>query len=163
MEMEKVDAIVVLGRHNPEILEKRIRKAEELYKRFRCKVILSGGKRGDFNEGEFMRKHVKITKKDIIIEDKSLNTKLNALYCNKIIIKKGFEKIIIVTSPYHILRAFLVFRKVLPLHIRIKMFPSNEKILFFSRFRLFFIEVARLFQDLYNIEFNPKYKKLNKL
>jgi len=163
---EKVDAILVLGHmikdksKMPDILESRIRKAEQLYKRFRCKVILSGGKRRKINEAHFMEKYIKVPKKMLILEDESRNTKTNAIFCKRIILKNNFESIIIVTSTYHLFRAFIVFKNVLPWRIKVKMAPAIAPIRLTTRFALFFIEIFKIFKDLSDLDFNPVYRRM---
>jgi len=59
----------------------------------------------------------------VIKEDNSLNTHENAIYTKKILSRYGIEeKVILVTSPYHIKRALFCFRrqgiKVLPAPVK---------------------------------------------
>jgi uncharacterized SAM-binding protein YcdF (DUF218 family) len=163
---KNIDAILVLGhmikdkRKLPKILKSRIRKAEQLYKRFNCKVILSGGKRRNINEAYFMKKHINVPKEDILLEPYSRNTKTNAIFCRRIVIKKKFENVIIVTSTYHLFRAFIVFRNVFPWDIKIKMSPAKDPLRFVIKAELFFTEILRLLRDMHDLDFNPKYRKM---
>jgi len=50
-----------------------------------------------------------VKKENIIIEDKSLNTLEQAINVIKIAKEKKWEKLILVTSPYHLLRVYLTF------------------------------------------------------
>ncbi len=165
---ENIDAILVLGHMIKDktrmcrILEARIRRAEELYDIYGCGVIFSGGKRRNINEAYFMKKNTRIPNKDIMLETKSLNTKINAIFCKRIILKKKFKTVIIVTSPYHIIRAYVIFRKVLPFDIKMKMASSRERYRLVIRIELFFSEILKMLKDLYDLDFNRRYRKLNK-
>ncbi|MCG2724802.1 MAG: YdcF family protein [Elusimicrobia bacterium] len=48
----------------------------------------------------------------IIIENKSRDTYENAVFSRKICIERGFKKVIIVTSAFHMPRAAMIFKKV---------------------------------------------------
>ena len=162
---EKVDVILVLGHmikdksKLPIILESRIRKAEEIYNKLKCKVIFSGGKRKNINEAHFMKEHTNIPKKMILLEDKSTNTKTNALFCKKIILNNNFESIFVVTSDYHIFRAFIVFKNIFPNKIKIKMISAVSPIKISTRIALFFIEIFKMFKDLNDIDLNHNYRR----
>ncbi len=154
---ESFDAIIILGRQFPIELISRLRKGEELYKKYKCRVIFSGGSHRFYNEAEYMFKETKIPKKDIILEKKSKNTMQNAFFCKKIISEKKFERIILITSPYHIFRAFVVFKNILPLNIHVRMEKTDEKYSFKRSVILFFQEFWRLFYNLYEINFKFRY------
>lgn len=53
-----------------------------------------------------------IARDRIIIEDRALNTRQNALYSYEIARARGFERVVIVTSAYHMLRASECFAAV---------------------------------------------------
>ncbi len=154
---ENFDAIIVLGRQFPIELISRLRKGEELYEEHKSMVVFSGGLHGFYNEAEYMEKETTIPKKDIVLEKKSKNTIQNAVLCKKIILDNNFKKIIIVTSPYHVFRAFVIFKNVLPLDVYVRMEKTDERYSFKRNLFLFFQEFWRLFHNLYQINF--KYRK----
>jgi uncharacterized SAM-binding protein YcdF (DUF218 family) len=130
--LKKADAIVVLegdGRN-------RLKKAFELYKNKWSKTILfSGGidnpKSGSFVFAKLTSAFIKyqIPKKNILIENLSQNTREQAVEVMKIVSEKRWKKIIIIASPYHQLRAFLTFLKVMQekkLQIEIINAPATD-------------------------------------
>lgn len=52
----------------------------------------------------------------ILVEDRSLHTRENAEFVLDLLKKHHFTKIILVTSPFHQLRTYLTFKKVLDVH-----------------------------------------------
>ena len=95
------------------LLGNRLDKAAVVYDRSMsaCKIICSGGQGKDetVSEAEAMSKYLiekGISKKDIILEDQSVNTEENLRNSQEIIRKrKGRQRTAIVSSGYHILRA----------------------------------------------------------
>lgn len=106
------DAIVVVsGAQN------RIPYAIDLYRRgYASWIILSGATAGSStSDAERMRQvamKVGISANKIILEEKATNTYENALFVKRIVVKKRFSNIILVTSPYHQRRAYETFKKV---------------------------------------------------
>ncbi len=80
-----------------------------------CTLLLSGGdplKRG-ITEAEVMKLDllsIQIPEKDILVEDKSLNTFQNAMYSSKIIDELKPTSVYLVSSGLHLKRAQLYFR-----------------------------------------------------
>lgn len=83
-----------------------------------CQILISGGDpqlRGR-SEFELMAEELKnlgVVSEDIVKEDRSRNTKENAFYSSELIRNGGFDKVILVTSGFHSLRAerwFLHFK-----------------------------------------------------
>ena len=86
----------------------------------------------------------------IVIEDSSLNTRQNAVFTEKLATARGIERVLLVTSHWHLRRAEAVFRRVgldvtpvatdysyygkdLPAKLRIvKLLPSASTLLFNS-------------------------------
>lgn len=68
----------------------------------------------------------KYKKNGIIIESKSKNTYQNALSIKKIVDKEGLDRILLITSDYHIGRARLLIRQELP-DIEIALCPVSSK------------------------------------
>ena len=159
--LENFDAIIVLGRHFEDEMLARLKKAEELYEKYKCKVIFTGANKIDglkISEVMFMKKKTKIPLKDIILEKKSRNTMDNALFCRAIVLNNNFERIIVVTSPYHVTRAFLIFKNIFSYKIYIKMETTKERYNFKKGLRLFFMEFWRTFYNLYEINFKFRYR-----
>ena len=52
----------------------------------------------------------------VLIEQESLHTRENAEYVLTVLKKHGIHRVILVTSPFHQLRTFLTFAKVLRPH-----------------------------------------------
>lgn len=80
-------------------------------------MIMSGASRDakDSNAAAMKRMAInsKVPANKIITEEKSMNTVENAEYVREIVTSNKFNKIILVTSPYHQRRAALVFAQAL--------------------------------------------------
>ncbi len=50
----------------------------------------------------------------IILEKASKSTYENAVECRRLLEEKGYSSIVLVTSAYHMKRAYLIFRRVMP-------------------------------------------------
>jgi uncharacterized SAM-binding protein YcdF (DUF218 family) len=98
----------------------RCRQAVNLYKsNFANKIVFSGGIT-DINYGSLPAEYIipelqklGVNLNDIIIEDKSKNTKEQAEEVVKISLSNNWKKIILVASHNHQYRAFLTFLKVI--------------------------------------------------
>lgn len=116
--LEKSDAIIFLQGDRLD----RIATVISLYEKcFAKKIFITGnniligkGKRKEEEdislleiENYLVRKN--IPKEAMIIDDKSLNTFDQAVNVIRIAKKKKWSKIIVVTSPYHLLRTYLTF------------------------------------------------------
>ncbi len=110
----QADAIIVLsGDLEPYFL--RTKKAVELYRQGYAKYIIFTGYGSGGDSGEFLSKialHFHLPEKAIIIEPNARTTYENFLFSKPIILEHGFRSILIVTSPYHQLRAFLVAQQL---------------------------------------------------
>ncbi len=116
-----LDYIVVLGcgvigdRVTP-LLAGRIEKGLQLLnKNPSAKIIMSGGQGPgeDLPEGEAMAKYAMakgVDKEQIIIENKSVNTKENLLF-SKALMQGDKPRIAIVTTSYHVFRALMLARQ----------------------------------------------------
>lgn len=123
---------------------KRLNKAIELYNNKIIKKIIVSGGIGYLSlnrrktEAEFMKEYLlnnKIKNEDIILEDKSKDTKENIINTIKILNKdKNINKkqILLISSNYHIKRCYLLFSK---LYKKTNIFidSSNDKI---TRYKL---------------------------
>jgi uncharacterized SAM-binding protein YcdF (DUF218 family) len=53
-----------------------------------------------------------IARERIVVEDRARNTRDNAIYCKAIAAKRGFRRLLVVTSAFHMRRALGAFRAV---------------------------------------------------
>lgn len=123
-ELERADAILVLGGgagyegYLPYNSWERLVYGVKLYKKgYASKLILSTGNTGLFSEAEAM-KTVAIMKgvpeKDILKEDFSINSFENIKCSKEIIDRYHWKNLLIVSSPYHMKRIFLLCKKIIP-------------------------------------------------
>lgn len=96
--------------------ESRLTLAAQLYHQRPLPIILSGGQvyEDSGNEAEIAQRELKllgIPEQDIIIENKSLNTRQNAIFTGQIMAERGFSKPILVTSAFHMERSVINFQK----------------------------------------------------
>lgn len=120
----KADAIVVFAGGVGESgqagqgYEERIQHAVELYKNGYAKyLILSSGLRTTFPEPyvmEILAVNLGVPQEAIILESKAANTYENVKFTEEILCEKNWNKVILVSSPYHMKRASLVFKKLKP-------------------------------------------------
>lgn len=113
--LKKTDAIVtVSGGDN----DARIRKTVELYKEDWAPVVIFSGAaaEGEVSNAAAMKNisiNLGVPSDDIIIEEESIDTSENAKFTSKIINEKGYQSIILVTSPYHQRRTKELFKEEL--------------------------------------------------
>lgn len=120
-------SILVLGcglKENGEVtplLAGRVDKGIEAYRQNPgSRMVLSGGKGGDevLAEGEAMKHYALqqgVPKSDILVEDKSANTRENLLFSEKLIREDAGEEsgnLLVVTNNYHVLRALLLAKNL---------------------------------------------------
>jgi len=109
------DAIVVVSGGET---SQRVAEGVKLYKADWAEVlIMSGAARDSLDSNAAAMKRMAVNsgvpKETIITEEKSMNTFENAAYVREIIEQNKFNRLILVTSPYHQRRAALVFAKAL--------------------------------------------------
>jgi len=114
------DVIVVLGggAYNTGILTedsmKRLLTGFILHKRLNKPIILSGGSAiSVLPEAEVMKQmliELGVDKNMIYTDKNSRDTNENAFFVKKLCQEKGFKKIILITSAYHMKRAVYLFR-----------------------------------------------------
>ncbi len=120
----KKDVIICLGDvfSSPKTIENmkfKTEKAVDLYKQGMAdKIIFTGGfkTKKELSEAQYMASiaiKLDISKKNIMLEEKSYTTIGNAYYSKAIMDNNGFNSAIIVTSPYHIRRTKYVFEKIM--------------------------------------------------
>ncbi len=114
--LKPADVIVVLGGGEKERADQGIKLFKEKYAK---KIIFTGEKLDvpsleEVHWAQLAKKEAMlkgIEEKDIIVVLESHSTYDDALLIEKIVKKYGFKSLIIVTEPYHIKRAFFVFKK----------------------------------------------------
>ena len=118
---KKVDAIVVFGGGAGESgvagqgYEERVTYAVDLFKKgYAEHIIFSSGYTNIMKEPDVMKAlaiSLGVPADDIIVETNSSNTYKNVLNVKGILSEKGWNKILLVSSPYHIRRVSLVFNR----------------------------------------------------
>ena len=107
------------------LIAERTLKAVEMYKEHRAKkLVFMGGGYGDSNTSD---DHVPESHKmrdlaiengvdpnDIIVEDKSTNTKENIIYALELLDKDHLDKIMLITSEFHLKRCQAILKSMLP-------------------------------------------------
>lgn len=121
-EPQKADTIVVFGGGVGETGSpgkstiERARYTVELYKQdYAKKIIFSSGYTFRYNDAENMRLFalsMGVPQEDIILEQKANSTYENVKFTKVILDKNGWDTILLVSSPYNMARASLVFRKI---------------------------------------------------
>ncbi len=122
--LTSADAIVVLGggvdrEGNPgESTVERVRYGAALYKEeFAPVLVLSTGKVDRFNEARVMQSlalSLNVPQRAILLEEDSHNTYENVLFTERLLKQKGWNRPIIVSSPYHMRRIDLLYQKFFP-------------------------------------------------
>lgn len=64
---------------------------------------------------------------EIVLEKSSRNTLENALYSRDLIARQKVRSILLITSRYHMKRAVLIFRSILPKDIAVYPYPVDSK------------------------------------
>ena len=98
--------------------QERLQRAVELYRDgFAPRIILSSGFVWAFKEAEVMRGIAidnGIPESAIVLETKAANTHENVTYTREILDRAGWRSILLVSSPYHMRRALMTWRKAAP-------------------------------------------------
>ena len=98
--------------------QERLKKAVDLYKAGAARsLVLSSGYVYSFREGDVMRALAMdqgVPASHIVLEEHAANTYQNVTLVNEILKAHGWRSILLVSSPYHMRRALLVWRKVDP-------------------------------------------------
>lgn len=96
--------------------EERVGYAVELYKRGYAKyMIFSSGYMYAFKEPLVMKAlavSLGVSEEAIILEHKAKNTYENVMFTEKILADKGWDEILLISSPYHMRRVSLVAKKI---------------------------------------------------
>lgn len=118
----KADTIVVLAGGVGESgtagqgYEERVEYAVELYKKgFADYMIFSSGYLYRFKEAQMMKLlaiSLGVQQQNIFLEEKASSTYQNVEYTKEILDKKGWNKILLVSAPFHMRRVSLVFKNI---------------------------------------------------
>ncbi len=127
---KKFDAIAVLGAgitakgNLNRVAKSRMDKAIEIYRSGAAPRIIVTGK----NEANAMRRYAVrkgINPADVIAESQAMDTIGNAFFVRKNFLERNkWNRVIVVTSVFHIPRAELIFRKVLGKPYVVRLVPS---------------------------------------
>ena len=134
---EKADSIIVLG--SMKAAQYRVPIAAEIYKINRSKnMMLCGGKVRDFPDGQYSEAEhmyyaalrLGVKEEDIILENRSHNTVENIQFAILELQKKfgleNIQKVILVTTTYHMRRSLAIAQQQFPEHISIVPCPAND-------------------------------------
>lgn len=96
--------------------QERVKHAVELFNQgFAKNIIFSSGYMSVFQEPLVMKAlaiSLGVPENAIILEDKAANTYQNVKFSTDILLRKGWNEILLVSSPYHMRRVSLVFNKI---------------------------------------------------
>ncbi|GAP72150.1 hypothetical protein SAMD00024442_25_39 [Candidatus Symbiothrix dinenymphae] len=130
----KADAIVLLEGDG----FGRLQAAAELYRQEYAPTIVFSGEITDYDYGSFPLKdclpkllELGVCENDIIHENKSTHTAEQAHYMAKMIVEKGWKKLLLVASPHHQCRAYLTFLKQMPQGVVLINAPARDLPWFF--------------------------------
>jgi uncharacterized SAM-binding protein YcdF (DUF218 family)/glycosyltransferase involved in cell wall biosynthesis len=134
-EPRKADAIVVFAGGVGESgragggAQERLKQAVDLYHAgYARDLVLSSGFVYSYREAEVMRALAidqDVPPTAIVLEQKSANTYENVRFVDRILREHGWRTILLVSSPYHMRRALLVWRKQAP-DVRVIATPPLE-------------------------------------
>ena len=98
--------------------QERVKHAVDLYRTgFAPRLVFSSGYRFAFEEAKVMRElavSLGVPGDAIVLESKSASTYENVLFVKAILDAQGWRRIVLVSSPYHMRRALLTWKKVAP-------------------------------------------------
>ncbi len=133
---KKIDAqaIVVLGGGiyksgylNEDSLN-RVITAYILHEKYKIPIIISGGAyEGNIKESKLMTQYLRklnVREEKIIEEYNSRDTHENAIFVEKICKELGIHRILLITSAYHMKRAFIFFSKT---ELEVSPYPTDFK------------------------------------
>jgi uncharacterized SAM-binding protein YcdF (DUF218 family) len=106
----------------------RVDEGISLYRANQAKLLFLVGVDPSVNKSDlFAEKSGARGGEDIILEKKSRNTLENAFYARDLILGKNVRSINLITSRYHMKRAVLIFRSVLPKDIAVYPYPVDSR------------------------------------
>jgi uncharacterized SAM-binding protein YcdF (DUF218 family) len=128
----------------------RARYAVELYKSgFADHIIFSSGYTYKYNDAENMKLFavsMGVPEKNIILEDKSSSTYENVMFSKKILDQRGWNSILLVSSPYNMRRASLIFAKS-SAGVKVSYLPVKENQFFDRTEGVQFEQIEAIFHE----------------
>lgn len=119
----KTDAIVVLAGGRG-----RVEEGVRLYRTDQGRWLFLIGVDPAVRKGDLFKERTgEKGGEGVILEQSSRNTLENALYARDLIMKRDIRSLTLITSRYHMKRATLLFRNVLPRDIAIYPHPVDSK------------------------------------
>jgi uncharacterized SAM-binding protein YcdF (DUF218 family) len=105
----------------------RVLDACRLYRIYKKPIIVSGGSVAGSEQEAFVLARfltdLGIPQSQIIIEDKARNTHENALFTKEICERRGYQRIILVTSAFHARRSEYLFKRE---GLTVSVYPSGQ-------------------------------------
>ncbi len=89
-------------------------------------LILSGVNKGSDLKSILFKTKQDVDASKVIIDNDSTNTYENAIIASRIIKDRDFRDITLVTSHYHMKRAFYTFRRIIPEDVKIYAHPVSS-------------------------------------
>lgn len=118
----KTDAIVVLAGGRG-----RIEEGVRLYREHQARALFLIGVGPGVRKGDLFKERTDKEGEGVFMEKVSRNTLENALYARDMILNKEVSSIKLITSRYHMKRATLIFRNILPKDIAIYPHPVDSR------------------------------------
>jgi len=132
---QKVDAILVFGGGVGETGSpgkstiERTRYAAELYKQgYSNKILFSSGYTYVYNDAENMKLFaisMGVPEKDILLEQKANSAYENVIFSKKVLNQNNYRTVLLISSPYNMMRSKLVFDK-LSKDVKVIYVPVNN-------------------------------------
>lgn len=117
------DAIVVLAGGRG-----RVEEGIRLYRAHGARLLFLVGVDPSVRKGDlFKEKKGERGGEEVILEKASRNTLENALFTRDLIAQRKVRSIRLITSRYHMMRAVLIFRSILPKDIAVYPYPVDSK------------------------------------
>jgi uncharacterized SAM-binding protein YcdF (DUF218 family) len=119
----KTDAIVVLAGGRG-----RVEEGVKLYRGHQSRYLFLIGVDPSVRKSDLFRERPgEKMSAGVFLENESRNTLENALYSRDLLLKKDIGSIMLITSRYHMKRATLIFRNILPKEVAIYPHPVDSK------------------------------------
>lgn len=128
-DLKPADIIVVLAGEEKERVEYGAYLFQEEWAK-KDRIVMAGGPLvWKYSWASLMKEHavhLGISRKFILLQDKSRTTEEDAKYTREIIERHKYKSLILVTSPYHSKRAFIIFQKVMGKDIKVISAPVEN-------------------------------------
>jgi uncharacterized SAM-binding protein YcdF (DUF218 family) len=119
----KTDAIVVLAGGRG-----RVEEGVSLYRGHQSRYLFLVGVDPSVRKSDLFRERAgERMSEGVFLEKESRNTLENALYSREMLLKNEIGSIMLITSRYHMKRATLIFRNILPKDVAIYPHPVDSK------------------------------------